>query len=62
MKLYLMPCVGCGEPQAVPCDAAIRIALHETFVMCDDCAHRYEGENDRCPICVALGLDHDQVG
>jgi hypothetical protein len=62
MKLYAMPCVGCGVSQAVPFDVAMRIALGDSFVMCDSCARRYEGENERCEVCVALGLDHDQVG
>lgn len=66
MKLYAMPCTGCGQSLPVPFDVAMRIALERSIVMCDRCAHAYEGDDqgddDECPICVAFGIHAGQVG
>jgi rubrerythrin len=61
VKLYEIPCTSCDVKLAVPFDVAMRIALDETFVMCDACAHKWEGENDGCPICKAFGIDLDHI-
>ena len=41
---FRLHCVGCAHALLVPQDVAVRVADGGSFVMCNPCADKYEGE------------------